>query len=318
MGYSFDWQNFTFAKNGGFYFKSAPASASIFINGESFKTTPRLISRLTPQTYDISITKDGFYPWQKKLTVMPELVTEARNILLFPKNFQPELVATSSTSTIGYFLSSNEDRQKQLQAQKIASTTATWILNGDNILYINKTDKLLYQTDLSGFIKNQISKKPLPDGQYKIIAGSDRYFAVLIGTNLYWLNQENNFEIIASQVKDAVISSDNKKILYWNEHEVSLFYLEKIQIQPYKEAYDKELIFANSKQKISQVIFYPNNEYIALVIDDQIKVIELDGRDKHNAINFISAKNPQIYFDQPNSSFYYLTEGNLWRVKIEF
>jgi len=315
MGYSFDWQKKVLVKTGGLYLKSSPPNAKIIIDGKNNKTTPKLIPRLLPKTYKISVEKDGYFSWVKNLEVKPQLVEEARNIILFPKNISPEKVATTSLA-IADFLRSPEENIKIAAAANIASSTAGWLFYQDSLFLINATNYIFYRVDLNGYIREQISKEFLPQDNYRIIAHNNQFMVLGQNGDLYLLNQASSiFEKIASQINGAVFSGDGKKIIYWNNNEIWINYLQDILIQPYKKVGDKELITRHS-QKISQVIFYPNNEYLTCVVGDQIKIIELDGRDQRNVIEFISAKNPQIYFSYQDSYFYYLTEGQLFRLKL--
>ena len=318
MGYTFDWQKKALLQTGGFYFKSSPANAEVLIDGENNKTTPRLISRLLPKTYSIEIIQDGFYPWRKNLEVSPKLVTEARNIILFPKNLKPEIILTNATTTVQDWLTSLEDKKNQMLAKNIASTSPGWLNNGNDIFYLDSSSFILYRQDLGEFIKEQLSKESLPKENYKIINSSNARFLVLDSRGaLYLLNKETGiFEEIGSQVKDAKFSGDNKKILIQIDNELWILYIEDILIQPYKKAGDRELITRYS-QPISQAIFYPNNEYIAFVVGDQIKITELDGRDARNTVDFVSVPSPQIYFDAPNSYFYWLTKNIIFRIRLE-
>lgn len=316
MGYSFDWQKKVLVKTGGLYLKSSPANAKIILDSKDDKTTPRLISRLLPKTYKISITKDGYFAWEKNLEIKPQLVEEARNIILFPKNISPEKVATTSLAIADFFLSP-EENLKIAQAIDIASSTAGWLFYQDSLFLINSTNYIFYRVDLSGYIREQISKEFLPENNYQIIAHDNQFMVIGQNGDLYLLNKNSAiFEKIASQINGAAFSGDGKKIIYWNNNEIWINYLTEILIQPYKKTGDKELVTRHS-QKISQVIFYPNNEYLAYVIGDQIKIIELDGRDQRNVIEFINAKNPQIYFSYQDNYFYYLTEDQLFRVKLD-
>jgi hypothetical protein len=72
-----------------------------------------------------------------------------------------------------------------------------------------------------------------------------------------------------------------------------VIYLEDILLQPYKKAGDKELV-TRFAQNISQALFFPDNEHIAFVAGDQIKVIELDGRDQRNLAgsHLVRARHP--------------------------
>ena len=317
IGYSFDWQKKALVQTGAFYFKSSPTNAEILIDGKNDKTTTRLISRLLPKTYSVEIVKDGFYPWKKNLEVSPKLVTEARNIILFPKTLTPELVLINATTSIQNWLISAEDKKNQLLAQNIASSSAGWLNKNDDIFYLDKSSFILYRQDFSGFVKEQLSKESLPKEIYKIInSANGRFLALDSQDALFLLNKDTGiFEQIGSQVKDAKFSGDNKKILIQTNNELWILYIEDILIQPYKKTGDRELITRYS-QPINQAIFYPNNEYLAFVAGDQIKITELDGRDQRNTVDFISAPGAQIYFDEQSSYFYYLTQNELFRVKF--
>ena len=75
-GYRFDFEEFRFAPNGILIVKSNPDGAQLFINGE-LETATNATVRLSPGTYDVSVRKDGFMPWEKRLVVEKEVVTEA-------------------------------------------------------------------------------------------------------------------------------------------------------------------------------------------------------------------------------------------------
>lgn len=318
MGYSFDWQTASLVQTGGFYLKSLPADSTILIDGKNKKTAPRLISRLVPKTYSVALVKNGFSVWQKNLTIEPRLVVEARNIILFPENIIPEKIPGNVTSTIPDWLASSQDLLLRQQSQNLASSSAGWLNRGSDIFYLDGANFILYRRDIGGFIKEQLSRESLPPNIYTLSASrNNRFIALNSQNNLYLLNNDRGiFELIGNQVKDARFSGDNKKILIRTANELWILYLEDILIQPYKKAGDKELVTRFS-QTITQAIFYPDNEHIAFVVGDQIKITEMDGRDQRNTINFLSALSPQIYFDEASSYFYYLTQNELFRVRLE-
>lgn len=316
-GYSFDWQKKTIVKTGGLYLKSLPTNAQILIDGQNKKTTPRLIARLRPGTHNISVNLNDYYGWEKKLEIRPGLVTEARNIILFPRNTFPEKITDGITVIDDFFLTPEEKYQK-MQAVAIASSTAGWLFRQNNLFIINSTNYILYRSDLNGYIREQISKEFLPPDHYQIIAHDNQFLVLGEKSGFFRLKNDSGlFEKIADNINGAAFSDDGKKIIYWSDNEIWLHYLENILIQPYKQAGEKELITRHS-QSISQAIFYPDNEHIAYVVNDQIKIIETDERDRRNTINFINASQPQIYFSATDKRLYYLTVGRLYRVKLDF
>ncbi|MGI5826386.1 MAG: PEGA domain-containing protein [Patescibacteria group bacterium] len=83
QGYRLDFTNKTIKPTGLLVASSVPKGAQVFVNGELKTATDNTVS-LEPGEYEIKIEKDGFLPWQKKLTVEKELVTPA-DALLFPR-----------------------------------------------------------------------------------------------------------------------------------------------------------------------------------------------------------------------------------------
>ncbi len=332
LGYSYDWQKKALVKTGAFYFESEPSGAQIFINDKNYGKTNKFTKRLLPKDYKVSIRKDGFFPWEKQLKIESQIVTEARNISLIPENPNSKIVLENlplNFDLVGYSVKASE-KQKMDQA----STTAASVLKatsfasaGNSIFYLNSADNLLYESNLDGSSVSQISLQPLPKGIYKLYAqNSSRLAALSQNKDLYLLNPETNlFDKIAGNVNGAEFSLDHKKIMYWTDSEIWVIYLEKIQIQPYKEAGEKELI-TRFAEKITSAIWYTeDNEHIIFVVGDTIKIIELDGRDKRNVADFIKTENfspsswdnPQLYYNLDKQLLYFINNNKLYSAQIK-
>jgi len=74
-GYRFDISSFKFLPNGILVVKSDPTGAQILVDGNLKGATDANIS-LSPGEYDITIQKNGYLTWQKKLTIEKEVVTQ--------------------------------------------------------------------------------------------------------------------------------------------------------------------------------------------------------------------------------------------------
>jgi len=128
QGYRFDFETRKVVQTGGLYFKVAPRSAEVYLNSKfknttSVFTSSSLIENLLPKTYYAEIKKDGYYSWQKTLTVEERRVTEAKNITLIPKT--PGLTKLDTTpaeikSIVSKFTASatSSDGQKVIEADK--------------------------------------------------------------------------------------------------------------------------------------------------------------------------------------------------------
>ena len=75
-GYKLDLKTLKFQPNGILVIKSEPDGASVYINGD-LKTATNATISLSPGVYDVSVKKDGYFSWYKRLTITKEVVTQA-------------------------------------------------------------------------------------------------------------------------------------------------------------------------------------------------------------------------------------------------
>lgn len=90
-GYRFNQEKNTVTPSGLLVLKSVPDSAQIFIDGKLKSATDATIS-LEPGTYDVTIKKEGYMDWSKRLTIEKEAVTESTAYLF---RSVPSLSATT-------------------------------------------------------------------------------------------------------------------------------------------------------------------------------------------------------------------------------
>jgi hypothetical protein len=91
LGYRFDFEKKKITKTGGIFIKALPKEVEVSIDGKIKKKTDSLfgsllIENLLPKKYKVRVEKEGYFPWEKELEVEEEKVTEAKNLILFPKN----------------------------------------------------------------------------------------------------------------------------------------------------------------------------------------------------------------------------------------
>lgn len=133
-GYQWQWPLGGLVRTGGIFIRSNQDTLHVSVNGLLHKTQRRiitdkgtLVSRLIPQTYEVHISKEGFYDWYKQLNVNSGTITEAKFVILFPKNIQTELleliedknVYLLNNTHVAYFTEFNNG----IKALKIRSLT---------------------------------------------------------------------------------------------------------------------------------------------------------------------------------------------------
>jgi hypothetical protein len=75
---------------------SSPDGAQVIINGHLTTATDNTIN-LAPGDYDIKIFKEGYFPWEKKITIKNEVVSKA-DALLFPT--APQLASITNVGIL--------------------------------------------------------------------------------------------------------------------------------------------------------------------------------------------------------------------------
>lgn len=148
LGYTLD-EKFTFQKTGGIFIHSNMSNASVYVDGDFFKTGGLfirnvLIQDLVPnKEYKIEIHKEGYHSWIKNIYVYPSIVSEGASLML-PKEFvvreifkyldkegnatSTPLIKTQIKPTNSEFISVSElfaSSTKEIVLEKQISTTTT-------------------------------------------------------------------------------------------------------------------------------------------------------------------------------------------------
>lgn len=85
LGYKFDIKANKFIKTGTISIKTHPADAQVYLNDKRLeKTTPCILSELSPGTYTIALEKDNFYLYKTFVELRPSFVTELE-VVFVPK-----------------------------------------------------------------------------------------------------------------------------------------------------------------------------------------------------------------------------------------
>jgi len=131
-GYRLDWNpqknGKIIVQTGGFFFKAEPKQANIFLNGKLSKKTDfffgsALIENLLPKDYNIKISKDGYFSWEKKLTIKEKEVTEGKRVSLIPENLNFNNISKGVET-----LWPSPDDKKVVLKESATGTNSRWSL----------------------------------------------------------------------------------------------------------------------------------------------------------------------------------------------
>ena len=158
----------------------------------------------------------------------------------------------------------------------------TYKILDNNIYYINQRG-YIFKNNLSFDSEEKINIVPFSlkkETKYELKVENSLIF-ILENQSLFLFNsKDKNFEKIFEPVKEIKLSPDGKKILYFNEHEIWILFLEKQEKQPKKEAMTKQFL-SRFSEKINDVSWF-NSHYLIFDLESKIRVMEIDDRDKIN------------------------------------
>jgi hypothetical protein len=97
INFNFSEGNKIITQTGGIFIKAVPKQAEIYIDNKLKKKTDfffgsALIENLVPKEYKIKVQKENYHPWEKNLKIKEKEVTDAKNIILFPKKVDLEIL----------------------------------------------------------------------------------------------------------------------------------------------------------------------------------------------------------------------------------
>lgn len=89
-------------KTGGIYVTSAPVDSEVFINSKledsvSFFQRDILIKNLRPNTYNVSVKRDGYNTWENKIKVSSNMVSDA-NVFMLPAEVELRKITKFNTT----------------------------------------------------------------------------------------------------------------------------------------------------------------------------------------------------------------------------
>jgi len=105
-GYGYDFKRGRIEKTGILYVDSKPTGANIFINGQLSGKTPKRITKMLPDKYQLEIKKDGYRFWNKEIEIKSNLTEFAEDIILFKDALPINIIE----GEVNFFMASPDQR----------------------------------------------------------------------------------------------------------------------------------------------------------------------------------------------------------------
>ena len=210
--------------------------------------------------------------------------------------------------------------QTQGDIAKIADGVSAYDLSSSGVYYVQTPNNLVFEKNLDGSgDPSQITSTFPGSGNQDItrltVYDNSRIAFLTPDGDLYVYNQGDHatyFKQLDSGIVDAQFSNDGKKLLFWSNYEISVYFTRDWTVQPTRSEDERQDITRYS-EPISNVQWYSDYEHVIFNDRQYAKIIELDSRDHRNCLDLFSTTltRPFAIYDNSLSRIYFTdTSGN--------
>ncbi|MBD3238219.1 MAG: hypothetical protein GF332_01070 [Candidatus Moranbacteria bacterium] len=255
-----------------------------------------------------------------------------------PNNSEPSLVNQNSDQKLElrdfkwlnnenfYYLDQNQrlflvdlDRSevrlvlKKIRGFQVSQNHVYFVQAPHNLVF--KSNK--FGSDLEQITENLIDQDIQDSVFYKINVYDDKRIALINNQNQLYLFNDNQeeyqiFKKLSDQVISIQFSDDGKKLLYFNQEEIRVYYLKEWEVQPKNKVGANLLIFQSQDENIRNALWYKNYQHVIFNQENQIKIIEIDQRDQPNLHQLIQTQisNPDFTYEPNEELLYFLDQSD--------
>lgn len=251
---------------------------------------------------------------QKKLFLLREDIPQKK----IQEIFLPKEAKLINFSPLGdnslFFLEKEKLRKWSLQAgyENILDSVVTYSFWNNKIVWLDNNG-FLYESDISGKPLAVLNFSPFPikkNKEYQIYLGNNLSKIILQEDSTFFYLDNNQFKKILEGGEKLNISPDVKKIAFFSNHEIKIFFWEDLLDQPQRKRGETILLF-RFLENIGKVRWI-NGDYIIFSLGDKIKISEIDNRDHINVIDIGNFQNPDFEYDGSSKKAFVLSDGTLY------
>jgi len=217
-----------------------------------------------------------------------------------------------------FFLENNilfrVDIKNPQNAVEIALDVSSFDLSGSYVYYAQNSG-LLYKNSLDG--KNEPTQitNNFPGFQSvkisSVVVYDDSRIALILENKDFYIFNKGDygdyFRKLADNIEEAHFSDDGKKILFWSNNEISVYFLREQLSQPIRQENEMQNITRYS-EPIKNVQWFKDYEHVIFNSGKWIKIIEIDPRDHANCMDLINTEtlNPFVIYNGALEKMYFI------------
>lgn len=200
----------------------------------------------------------------------------------------------------------------------IAENVSAFDLSKNGVYYIQNPNKLVFNNSLDGSNSRIQLTSDFPDSSVasivKIIAYDNSRISLLSGDgNLFIFNKGDrgvHFRRLENGIRGMQFSDDGKKMLYWSDNEIFVYFLRDWNVQPARLENEIQPITRYS-EIIRNAQWFRDYEHIIFSAGPTVKIIELDARDHRNCMDIlkVNIENQSLTYDHSLNRLFFADRG---------
>ncbi|MDO9231792.1 MAG: hypothetical protein Q7U36_04950 [bacterium] len=197
---------------------------------------------------------------------------------------------------------------------QIASDVSSFDLSGSYVYYAQNSG-MLYKNSLDGKSEPAQITNNFPGFQNvrisSIVVYDDSRIALILENKDFYIFNKGDygdyFRKLSNNIEEAHFSDDGKKILFWSNNEISVYFLREQLSQPIRQENEMQNITRYS-EPIKNVQWFKDYEHVIFNSGKWIKIIEIDPRDHANCMDLINTEtlNPFVIYNSALEKMYFI------------
>ncbi|MBI2439165.1 MAG: PEGA domain-containing protein [Candidatus Moranbacteria bacterium] len=197
----------------------------------------------------------------------------------------------------------------------------TYDISGKNIYYLQKENGIVYKIPVDANNQTtpiQITLTPIdsPEKPYSLVVYDDTRLSLRekVSGALFMFNKSSLQsaplrKVTEKNVRGVQFSDDGKKLLFFTDNEISVYFTRLWDVQPIREP-DTVIQIARFSSLLSNIQWTRDYEHVFFSTDKTIKIIEIDSRDRRNIVDIITTPSSllQVLSRFEEDALYFITD----------
>lgn len=182
--------------------------------------------------------------------------------------------------------------------QPLRDDVRAYSLSSQNVYYLNAESGVINRIaiDKGDQVPDQITLSPMVTNQqnhiFSLVVYDNDHLALLDRSSgllrVFDRNMTDDpIKDIATDIRGLQFSNDGKKLLFYTENQVAVYFTQDWEVQPTRSA-ASIIQIALFSSPIDNIQWTEDYEHILFSLNDTAKIIELDNRDKRNISDLVS------------------------------